>query len=704
MYLAYCFFAVTFCKAPFIHAQHVTPVNDNDWAESNEFVFLRDEVTNITITMEEDDLDGIIADTGSDISKNCTVRFQNSKVDESITSVGIRARGNSQRAAKKFPFKLEFDEFVDGRKFLGCEKMNLNGEGGDPSVSRATLSFQIFRSMGVAASRTSYVWLTINDGSKIQGVYNNVEQVDEEFAQAWFDSKDSDNYKCRLKDNGAKLTPLNPNTVESYEESEDYEEKRTGSYQRLKDFIDFIDTADDVQFKNELKTWINMDSFLRAQAVDVAIGGWDGLWILFNNYYLMYDENTEVFEYIPWDLDNTFGIDFWFFPLFFGTDFTKQKVSNFGSGCFGCGGGNGPPLIDRVLKIDVYKKQMEKYVLQIVQGSLSPQVITKSTENIFHQIQPLIFTGSFSGSTMDGELTNDDFVRSFENPASYEEFAFGPTYGILPFSRERTKFISKTYFEEDMITIPVIVNELVASNKAGITDEEGENEDWVELYNDSDESIDVSGFYLTDSYGLVRQWQIPSGTIIGARDHLVFWCDNDEDDGPLHTNFKLSSSGGGVYLYATVDEDIDILVSSLLYPELEDDEAYGRLRDGGMTVGYLESPTPSESNQANFALVLEGNIPDKIELYAVGASPGGKVLFVFSFAIGEDGGFTIPYSYPCGGVMLDLSNPEQNYLTVTADDAGMGKFYLPGELTSIIGQSLDLETCETSNTVVLNVD
>ena len=41
------------------------------------------------------------------------------------------------------------------------------------------MAFDIFCSMGVAASRTAHVWLTINDGSKVRGVYNNVEHVDE---------------------------------------------------------------------------------------------------------------------------------------------------------------------------------------------------------------------------------------------------------------------------------------------------------------------------------------------------------------------------------------------------------------------------------------------------------------------------------------------------------------------------------------------
>ena len=53
-----------------------------------------------------------------------------------------------------------------------------------------------------------------------------------------------------------------------------------------------MEDFNDDTFKNEIKNWINVDSFLRAQAVDVAMGGWDGLYMVANNHYLYYDEDT----------------------------------------------------------------------------------------------------------------------------------------------------------------------------------------------------------------------------------------------------------------------------------------------------------------------------------------------------------------------------------------------------------------------------
>ncbi|WP_396189395.1 T9SS type A sorting domain-containing protein, partial [Flavobacterium sp.] len=42
----------------------------------------------------------------------------------------------------------------------------------------------------------------------------------------------------------------------------------------------------------------------------------------------------------------------------------------------------------------------------------------------------------------------------------------------------------------------------------------------------------------------LAKWQIPAGTIISAGGYLIIWCDEDGADGPLHANFKLSSTSG----------------------------------------------------------------------------------------------------------------------------------------------------------------
>ena len=89
----------------------------------------------------------------------------------------------------------------------------------------------------------------------------------------------------------------------------------------------------------------------------------------------------------------------------------------------------------------------------------------------------------------------------------------------------------------------VVINELMASNSSTATDEEGKYEDWVELFNNNDFDVNLDGFYLSDDTTELDKWQFGVNSTIKAKDYLIIWTDDDENDGPLHTSFKLSADG-----------------------------------------------------------------------------------------------------------------------------------------------------------------
>ena len=69
----------------------------------------------------------------------------------------------------------------------------------------------------------------------------------------------------------------------------------------------------------------------------------------------------------------------------------------------------------------------------------------------------------------------------------------------------------------------VVINEYSASNMNGIQDAFGDNEDWVELYNTTGASVDLSDWYLSDRSGNLLKWQFPA-TTINANDHFLLFC------------------------------------------------------------------------------------------------------------------------------------------------------------------------------------
>lgn len=142
---------------------------------------------------------------------------------------------------------------------------------------------------------------------------------------------------------------------------------------------------------------------------------------------------------------------------------------------------------------------------------------------------------------------------------------------------------------------PVVINELLASNKNGTKDPQGDYEDWFELYNTSDTEIDLSGKYMTDD-NLATRWKFPAGTSIAPKGYLLVWADEDTTDTPgLHANFKLSKSGEALRFYDT-DANGNALLDSISFGAQGDDISLGRLPNG---TGVFTSmnPTPGAENQ-----------------------------------------------------------------------------------------------------------
>jgi hypothetical protein len=144
-------------------------------------------------------------------------------------------------------------------------------------------------------------------------------------------------------------------------------------------------------------------------------------------------------------------------------------------------------------------------------------------------------------------------------------------------------------------SLPIVINEIMASNASTLADPAGEFDDWVEIYNPSSTHIDLSGLYLSDNPTNLNKWAFPEGTSIAAQGYLLIWCDEDGDKAQegLHANFKLSASGEFI---ALSDQDGLLLVDSLSFGEQTTDISYGRVQDASSIWTIFPEPTPGYSN------------------------------------------------------------------------------------------------------------
>ena len=150
--------------------------------------------------------------------------------------------------------------------------------------------------------------------------------------------------------------------------------------------------------------------------------------------------------------------------------------------------------------------------------------------------------------------------------------------------------------QDDLPLDRIVINEFMASNATAVQDPQGDYDDWIELLNVSNEVVDLSGMYLSDSADTPKKWMFPGGTTMAPGGYLIVWADDDTTDQTgLHTNFKLSSGGESILL---VDADgmANALIDSVAFGELSPDVSYGRYPDGAGTLLVLSSPTPGEEN------------------------------------------------------------------------------------------------------------
>lgn len=91
----------------------------------------------------------------------------------------------------------------------------------------------------------------------------------------------------------------------------------------------------------------------------------------------------------------------------------------------------------------------------------------------------------------------------------------------------------------------LLISEFMASNKKGITDEDGDHSDWIEIKNTATAAADLSGWSLTDELANPRKWLFPAVTIPANGQIVVFASGKDRAAAGqnLHTNFSLSVSG-----------------------------------------------------------------------------------------------------------------------------------------------------------------
>ena len=165
----------------------------------------------------------------------------------------------------------------------------------------------------------------------------------------------------------------------------------------------------------------------------------------------------------------------------------------------------------------------------------------------------------------------------------------------------------------------LLINEVLAQNESKRKDNRGEYDDWFEIYNPTNDLLDVTGMYVTDNLSKPRKWRL-GNLAIPPNGFLLLWADDDAEQGSNHVGFKLSAGGEQLGLFDR-DENQNVPIDTLNFGPQSPDVSYGRTQDGADEWIFFNAPTPGRGNRDSTIVPDPGDLIDITDLGGIVTEP-----------------------------------------------------------------------------------
>ena len=178
------------------------------------------------------------------------------------------------------------------------------------------------------------------------------------------------------------------------------------------------------------------------------------------------------------------------------------------------------------------------------------------------------------------------------------------------------------------------INEVMVQNDSSVVDDYGMRHGWIELYNATHASMEISSIYLTNDSTKPTLYPVPLGDVnteIPALQHVIFWADGEPNKGTFHISFKIKP-GETIYIF---DADQETVLDKVTIPaDLKANTTFARKADGkgGMNQDAWEVRdggdkyiTPSSNN-----IIVDTNT--KVESFRI-LDENGFVLTLMAMGI-----------------------------------------------------------------------
>ncbi|MBC8503650.1 MAG: CotH kinase family protein [Anaerolineales bacterium] len=376
-----------------VHVLHPASSNVDYWT-----IFNQSQVRKVEVEITQANWNAMMANPGEKLMVQADALVFGERVEQ----VGISPKGNSTLwfPGDKKPFKLDFNAYIAEQEYRNLKMLIFHNNFGDPAMLREKMAYDMMQFAGVPGGFTAYVelWVDITDDDlppDFIGVYTMVERPDRKYLGNRF-GRENDNgnlYKADawFEEGAADLAYYGEN-IEDYPKPrgelayalmyKDPEEADYGDIINLCYVIDGVEYATPEDFATSLESVFNVDGFLRYLAVIFLNLNFDQYPDTGNNYYIYNNPGTDKFEWIAWDMGNSWGM--------FGGDYDYP--------IFGQEQSIGPlqyrPLFTKVFQVEEYRQTYQAYLDLLIRNYFNEENIGTLARGWHSMIKPHLQAGN----------------------------------------------------------------------------------------------------------------------------------------------------------------------------------------------------------------------------------------------------------------------------------------------------------------------
>ena len=287
--------ALLFSAAP---AEAYTPPSRDDAA----WLYKPTTIVTVDLQLPESSIDSLNADGSVYAPGTFTMRYGRKRYGPWSVEVRLKGRlGSARGLSGKAAFKLKFPN--SRQRVSGMKKLTLNNMVQDPSYITETISYELFRAMGVPAPRTGYAVVSVNGAD--YGLHLNVETPDELMFSKWFPREETKHlyegsYGCCANWHYAFA-----DYSYYFPEHFDVDEGDPVDRSDLTTLLDTLNLEGEA-WRVAVEQIADLRELTAMWAVELYVGHWDGYAPTVNNYYIHNTVSGRITMH-PWGLDQTLG-------------------------------------------------------------------------------------------------------------------------------------------------------------------------------------------------------------------------------------------------------------------------------------------------------------------------------------------------------------------------------------------------------------